>query len=168
MELCEVRSRCALLGDRSEAISWLERSVRNRLRQTGWREPDSNLDSLRTIQDAGVDERRSCRAEKNPLKPRVGGEGRRGCPAPSGFILRNRGWFFLARVDEPRGWTPPSAARSARLGGPQGSFAGGPSGICCCCMEFHALCTANERIGVPLERQWRKMPNSHDQWGACR
>jgi hypothetical protein len=35
LELSNVTSGCALLSDRVEAICWLERSVRNRLEETG-------------------------------------------------------------------------------------------------------------------------------------
>lgn len=103
-------------------------------------------------------------------KPRVGVEGGERVRAPSGFVLKNRGWVFLAGGEEPRGSTRQPQARPARLasGGLTARSLEGPAGICCCCMEFHALSTANERIGIPLGRRWRKMPNSHDQWGECR
>ncbi len=103
-------------------------------------------------------------------KPRVAVEGGEGVTAPSGFVLKNRGWFLLAGGEEPRGSTRQPQARSARLvsGRLTARSLEGPAGICCCCMEFHALSTANERIGVPWERRWRKMPNSHDQWRECR
>jgi hypothetical protein len=99
-------------------------------------------------------------------KPRVGMEGGEGVTAPSGFVLKNRGWFFLA--GEPRGSTRQPQARPARRVSGGLTALKGPAGICCCCMEFHALCTPNERMGFALERRWRKMPNSHDQWGECR
>ena len=101
----------------------------------------------------------------NPLKARVGWRAARA--APSGFVLKNRGWFLVAGGEGPRGSTrqPQAWPASGRL---TADSLEGPAGICCCCMEFHALLTANEPIGVLLERRWRKMSNSHDQWGECR
>ena len=103
-------------------------------------------------------------------KPRVGAEGGERVRAPSGFVLKNRGWVFVAGGEELRGSNRQLQARPARLvsGGLTARSLEGPAGICCCCMEFHALLTANEPIGVLLERRWRKMSNSHDQWGECR
>ena len=103
-------------------------------------------------------------------KPRVGVEGGERVRAPSGFGLKNRGWVFLAGGEEPLGSTRQPQARPARLasGGLTARSLKGPAGICCCCMEFHALSTVNEPIGIPLELAWREMPNSHDQWGECR
>jgi hypothetical protein len=99
-----------------------------------------------------------------------GVEGGERVRAPSLFVLKNRGWVFLAEGGEPRGSTRQPQAQLARLAsaGLTARSLKGPAGICCCCMEFHALSTANEPIGIPLELRWREMPNSHDQWGECR
>jgi hypothetical protein len=103
----------------------------------------------------------------NPYEGESWVEGGEGVTAPSGFALKNRGWFLVAGGEGPRGSTrqPQAWPASGRL---TADSLEGPAGICCCCMEFHALGMANERMGGPLERSWRKMPNSHDPWGECR